>query len=105
MAFRDGVPVASCLMEAAAWRRTVKVGCRCGHAAFFDPHALWWFYERRGWDGTFAVMRRRYFCSACLGATGRRVRPVVSAEGHEQPTVKLPWPPESEWKRAVNRFR
>ena len=99
------MPIATCLMEAAAWRRTVRMACRCGHAALFHPHALWWLYERKGWDGAFSLVRRRHFCSVCLASSGRRVRPTITAEGTEDPTVRLPLPPEREWNRAVSRFR
>ena len=105
MAYRDGVPVADCLMEAAAWRKTVKIACKCGHAALFQPHALWWLYERRGGNPSFREMQRRYFCSHCYQRTRRKVRPIISAFGDEEPTVALPLPPEEEWKRAQQRFR
>jgi len=41
--YRDGLKRATCLFEAAAWHRAVKVRCGCGHFAVFDPHGLWWF--------------------------------------------------------------
>jgi hypothetical protein len=105
MAFKDGVPLATCLMEAAAWHKTVKVACKCGHAVYFEPHGLWWLYDQKGWESSFALMRRRYYCVPCFMQTRRRVRPTISAEGKEHPTIKLPLPPEREWKRAQSRFR
>jgi hypothetical protein len=105
VAYRDGVPVADCLLEAASWQYTVKIACSCGHAAYFHPHALWWLHETKGWTGSFQQMRRRYFCSHCYLRTRRRVRPTITATGREHPTIKLPLPPEDEWNRARRRFR
>lgn len=92
-------------MEAAAWRKTVKVACQCGHVVYFQPHALWWLYERQGGPTFFREMRRRYYCAPCYQRTRRKVRPTITALGQEEPTVKLDLPPEAEWKRAVQRFR
>lgn len=105
MAYKNGAPVADCLLEAASWRHTVKIACQCGHAAYFDPHALWWLYEQKRWNGSFQQMQHRHFCSACYMRTGQKVRPSISAEGDEEPSVILPLPPEHEWKRARSRFR
>jgi hypothetical protein len=103
--YKDGVPVADCLMEAAAWRYTVRITCQCGHFVLLDPHALWWLYERKGGNPSFREMRRRYFCSRCYLRTRRRVRPTIVATGHEEPTVKLELPPDEVWRKAQQRFR
>ncbi len=105
MAYRNGVPIADCVLEAALWCYAVKIACRCGHATYFDPQALWWLYVQRGWNGSFVEMRRRYFCSKCYLRTRQRVRPVISAEGREEPTVELPRPPDEEWNRARRQYR
>jgi hypothetical protein len=105
VAYKDGAPIADCVLEAASWRHTIKIACTCGHAAFFNPHALWWLCEQKGWNGNFRQMQRRYFCSHCYLRTRRRVRPTISAIGHEEPTVDLPLPPDREWKQARRRFR
>ena len=80
-AYRDGAKVATHIFEAAAWQYGIRATCRgCRHASVFDPHALWWLFERKGWDD-LALVR-------------------------EMPTVAtLPLPPETEWKRAISRFR
>lgn len=105
MAYKNGVPVADCLMEAAAWRHTVQIACRCGYVALYDPHALWWLYERKGGNPSFREMARRYYCSRCYLRTKRKVRPAISAEGYEEPTVHLEMPSDAEWNRAKRRFR
>jgi hypothetical protein len=105
MAYRDGVPIADCVLEAALWNHAVKIACKCGHAVYFDPQALWWLYGQRGWHGSFREMRRHYYCSRCYLRTRRKVRPTISAEGREQPTVDLPHPPDNEWQRARRRYR
>jgi len=105
VAYKNGAPVPDCLLEAASWRYTVKIACSCGHAAFYEPHALWWLYDRKGWNGNFREMQRRYFCSHCYQRTSKRVHPRISAEGQEEPTVGLPLPPKDEWNKAKRRFR
>jgi hypothetical protein len=66
--------------------------------AVFNPHQLWWEFERNGWDDQFAAAGVRMTCRC--GATG-----VVSAlHGQHEATVEMPRSYEREWKRAVNRF-
>jgi hypothetical protein len=92
-------------MEAAAWRYTVRIACRCGHVALFHPHGLWWLYERKGGSSAFSEMRRRYYCSRCFLRTRRLVRPTISATGREEPTVELELPSDEVWTKAQQRFR
>lgn len=102
----DGTRRATCIFEAGCWRYAVKVVCRCGHSASFDPWGLWWLFERRGWDDTFGVARMRFWCRICAARLKRKVRadrimtaPLGDAD------LQLPRPPEREWRRAISRFR
>src|SRR3546814_3770315 len=61
----DGSRIPTNLFEAAAWRRGVKPVCRCGHSAVFDPHCLWWRFERRGWDERLEKALARFWCICC----------------------------------------
>lgn len=103
--YRDGLKVATCIFEAAAWRYSVRVVCRCGREEFFDAHGLWWKFQWKGWSDDFRDARRRFYCKACLQRHGRKVRPATIETSREPPRYCLPLPDEREWKRAVNRFR
>ena len=101
----DGIPIATTLFEAAAWHKAVKVTCRCGHAATFSPHGLWWHFERKGWDMRLGEARRYFACSVCRIVLRKKVRPVRLEPVEGGGEVELPNPPEREWKRAQRRFR
>ena len=96
---RDGLRVPTTLLEAAAWHYGVVARCRCGHEGVFDPHALWWRFERRGWDDGLVGVRQRLRCGRC-GA-----RPFVTWDKQRPATVHLPMPDERDWRRALSRFR
>lgn len=72
MAYKDGLPLATNLFEAAVWHKAIKVTCGCGHAVTYDPHGLWWLFERKGWDMRF--MKRVVISPAGL----------ASAQGEER---------------------
>ncbi len=104
---RDGLRRATHIFEAAAWHYAVRVICsRCPHSAAFNPHGLWWRFERKGWDDHLGEARAKFWCRECARATGRRVRPARLQLVVEQDSdVRLEMPSESEWKRALSRFR
>lgn len=95
------------LFDAAVRGRAVKLTCRaCGHKAVFSSHALWWLFERKGWRDTFADVRRRCVCLACLHRRRRKVRNPGFELVHDEPTdLSLPMPSELDWKRELRRRR
>lgn len=99
----DGIRVATCVFEAAARHETVRVRCGCGHKALHDPHGLWWLCQRRGWDDGFRALVWRFYCTRCLAALARKVRPAAIDTCRADATIWLPMPPEREWKRAIRR--
>ncbi|MEV5033697.1 hypothetical protein MRBLMC3_002934 [Sphingobium sp. LMC3-1-1.1] len=103
--YKDGLKVATCLFEAAAWHYCVKAICTCGHAAVFDPHGLWYHFHRRGLDDRMGCVREKLWCRECGRRYGKRVRPVTLELVRELPSITLPLPDEREWKRIVNSFR
>jgi hypothetical protein len=105
MAYKDGIPVATNLFEAAAWHKAIKVTCRCGHTVTFDPHGLWWLFERKGWDMRFGKMREHFACMVCRDERPSAGRPIRVEPVDGAADVSLPMPPEREWKRALTRFR
>lgn len=103
---RNGLRVATCVFEAAAWHLAVEVRCSCGHRALHDPHGLWWHCERRRWNDDFRALKPRFYCTRCLASLRRKVRPSrIAAAADRERTICLPLPPDREWKRALSRFR
>jgi hypothetical protein len=96
---QHGVTIATDVFTAAAFQRTVKVECRSGHVAYFDPHGLWEACRRRQWDMRFGELRKRLRCLEC-GA-----KPNAIEQSSELPTITLPMPDEREWKQELRRFR
>lgn len=105
--YRDGLKRATCLFEAAAWHRAVKVRCGCGHFAVFDPHGLWWFFHRKGWSEDLRDVRGKMWCRACRKSIGQKVRPrhIDLLTEYPKGMITLPLPDEREWKRLVSRYR
>ena len=104
--YQDGGRVATTIFEAAAWHYAIKPVCRCGHCATFNPHGLWWYFERRGWSDRLADARKRFWCKVCTVRPDRWSRPVkLDLVREAEADICLEFPPEHVWKRAVNRFR
>ena len=102
---QDGSPVPTTLFEAAALHFSLRVMCRCGRTASFDPHGLWWYFHRRDWHDKLSAARERFYCRHCRQA-GNVVRParIDPVPGSDR-DVCLPPPPDDEWKRALRTFR
>jgi hypothetical protein len=93
-------------MEAAAWQKAVRPVCRCGHSSTFNPHGLWWYFERKGWDSNFYCARERFACRECRKAGRPRQRPVrIETAAMTGGEYAFPLPDERIWKRAISRFR
>lgn len=105
MVYRDGIPVATNLFEAAAWHKTIKVTCHCGHSVTFDPHGLWWLFEQKGWNMRFREARQYFACKPCGLDRRAKVRPSKIEPVSGMAEITLPMPPERELKRAQSRFR
>ena len=104
----DGTKTATNLFEAAAWHYSVRVSCGwCTHMAIFDAHVLWWLFHRKGWDDNLAAAAKRFACMPCRrNYQGQAKGAARITLGRDEPTEKrLPFPPETEWKRAISRFR
>ena len=103
--YRDGLKVATCIFEAAAWHYSVRVECRCRREGLFEAHGLWWKFQRKGWSDDFREAKRRFDCKACSQRYGRKMRPLVMETSNKPPRHHFPLPDEREWKKAVSRFR
>lgn len=93
------------LEECALHKRTLRLTCpACDHVRVLDAVALWWLFQRRGWDGTLGLVGRKLCCSVCQAA-GQVRRPRL-AIGRDAPTgAPLPYPDAATWKRLVSRYR
>jgi len=103
---REGLMEPTCILEAATLRKSVMPRCKCGHSARFEPHGLWWHFERRRWDDRLSEARLRFWCLVCGSQRRLKVRPqrlelVPWAAGD----FELPWPDERASKRAIARLR
>jgi hypothetical protein len=96
---QNGFHIPTTIFEAAAWKHSIKAECLCPHWAVFDPHALWWLFHRKGWSDHFQDAAPRFRCTLC---SRRRARLYLV---REETTRPLPMPSETDWKRAVARFR
>jgi hypothetical protein len=94
------------LSEAARLHYTVKLTCKvCGHFHVFDPHALWWLFERRYWDNRIREIGRRFYCARCL-TKGKKVKLPKAELVKEEPTgPQPPMPDEDVWRRHLKRQR
>lgn len=92
------------LFDAAVRHETIKVTCRCGNVGIFDPHALWWLFERRGWNDRLPDVARRMRCLQCYFA--KRQRSLATLDlCREDHTRQLPMPDIIERKRQLRRRR
>ena len=96
----------ACLQHCALHRRTITLTCpRCGHVRRFDAVALWWLFERRGWDDRISVVPGRLHCKPCRAESYGRVRPSLAITREPPDADQPPYPDEREWKRVVSRYR
>ena len=95
------------LFDAAVRNKSVRLTCtRCGHAKIFSAVALWWLFERKGWQDRFDQVRRRCVCSLCYMRLHIRVRAPAFELVDDPPTdTSLPMPSELDWKRELRRRR
>jgi hypothetical protein len=94
------------LFDAAIRYSAVRLTCpRCRHAQVFRAAALWWLFQRKGWQDRFPEVRRRYFCRMCWQRHGDKIHADIALV-NEQPTDdSLPLPSELDWKRERRRRR
>ncbi|MBB6123608.1 hypothetical protein FHS92_001315 [Sphingobium subterraneum] len=62
--------------DAATFHQSIKPVSRCGHSVKFEPHGLWWHFERRGWDDGLVAARNRFWCHICRSQKRVKVRPL-----------------------------
>jgi len=103
---RDLVNPIADLFDAAVRHRTIRLDCpRCKRVAIFDPHAVWWLFERKRWPGGLRDVGRHFYCSHCRNRAELRVRPQVSLSEQHPTSLAMAMPDEREWKRALSRRR
>ncbi len=93
------------LEHCALHRGTITVTCKqCQRIRRFDAVALWWLFQRRGWDDGLPDAARRFRCSSCP-KTGRRGIVDWQITRDRADDDQPPFPDESTWKRLVARYR
>jgi len=103
---QDGVMRPTSIFEAATFRQSMLVVCKCGHSARFEGHCLWWHFKRRGWDDRFGPARQRFWCRVCRSKDRQTVRPVkLEPVDWAKGDFELPWPDERTWKQEMRRVR
>ena len=94
------------LYDAAIRHSAVRIVCGCcRHGIVFNLAALWWHFNRNGWNDRFAHVRRRLFCQACRDQRGVKVRPSLEFGDMEPTDTRLPMPSKSDWAREARRRR
>jgi hypothetical protein len=95
------------LFDAAVRQYGIKLTClRCKHVRVFHAHALWYLFERRGWDDRFSEVTRRAICLPCRDKHGATIRFPKLELVREDPTGEpLQLPPREVWRRALSRNR
>lgn len=90
----------------ALYRRTIRLTCpACQRERRMDAVALWWWFERKGWDDDVPGAYRRLYCAACRERDGKVVRPraVITREPPDE--RQPPYPDKAAWNRLVGRYR
>ena len=95
------------LFDAAVRHKTVRLTCiHCRHVTLFASAALWWLFQRKGWQDRFRDVQKRMVCLICLHERGIKVRYPELELVDEPPTeTRFPLPSEIEWKRELRRRR
>ena len=95
------------LFDAAVRHRSVRLTCtNCRHVTIFEAAALWWLFERKGWQDRFKDVQRRMVCLLCLHERGLKIRfPELELTDDAPTETRLPIPSEIDWKREVRRRR
>lgn len=93
------------LEQCALYKQTLRLTCpRCRHVRVLDAVALWWLFQRRGWDDELSATAQRLRCSLCE-EQGHVTRPRIVV-GRDAPTGEQPaYPDAATWKRLVSRYR
>lgn len=95
------------ITDCALFHRNLKLTCkRCGHVRVLSGHALWWLFERKGWDDRLTAIGARFRCAICW-STARTISRQPGIDVVEEPTIgaQPPMPSERDWKRLVSRQR
>jgi hypothetical protein len=96
------------IMHCALYRKTLKLVCAndgCGHFRLLDAVPLWWLYHCRSWEDRLPGAVRHFYCSRCWQAQRWILRPRYLVTDEQPAGDQFEYPPESEWKRLVSRYR
>ncbi len=104
--FPDVWTKAHSIHDAGLLGYTIELTCPvCRHIRGFDPYALWWLFEQRGWDDRLTAVPKRFHCVPCRIASKRKVRPTIRVTNDAPTDDTLARPDERTWKKSVKRRR
>lgn len=96
------------LTHCALYRKTIRLACAnqdCGHERLFDAVPLWWLFHCQGWDDRLPGAVRHFYCSRCWKSRRWILRPGYRVTADAPTGTQFKYPPESEWKRLISRYR
>lgn len=93
------------LEHCALYRRTIELTCpQCRRVRRIDAVALWWLFERSGWDDRLPAAFHRFVCRNCVKG-GRGVRLAAQITRDRPDEDQPPYPDAGTWRRLVSRYR
>ena len=104
--YPDEFHAARSLHDAGMRGHAVEVRCQvCNRCRRFDPYALWWLFEQRGWNDKLSQVAKRFRCISCSIARRRVARSLVTIVDDPPNDDTLPRPDERTWRASVKRRR
>jgi hypothetical protein len=85
----------------ALYHRNLEVVCRrCQRRTVFAGYQIWWLFHRKHWDDAMRTAAQRFRCTGCKGP-----KRIQCQRTSDEPTIQLPDPDDTAWKREVRRYR
>lgn len=104
--YSEGFHAPHSLNDAGMRGHTVEVRCLvCDWRRRFDPYALWWLFEQRGWNDKLSQVAKRFKCISCSIARRRIARSLVMIVDDTPNDDTLPRPDERTWRASVKGRR
>ena len=95
------------LLDAAVRHQTIRLRCLlCPRVSHYDPHAMWWLFERKAWADWIRDVPHHFYCPDCRKRNGAKVRPKIETLDGMVPVDRfLAMPSDRDWKNALSRRR
>ena len=104
--YPDGFSAPQSIHDVGMGGYTLEVRClTCNRSRRFDPYALWWLFEQRGWNDRLSQVAKRFRCISCTIARRRPPRALVTIVDDPPNDDTLQRPDERTWRASVKRRR